>query len=92
MSSAELDFDAAYRVDGVEGIAFYLRGYATIEQEVEDDDFYYMDTVEDTSRVRAYMVGDDREHIIDIADLTKLADREYCPECGQIGCTVGWDD
>jgi hypothetical protein len=38
--------------------------------------------------VRAVMVGDDTEHIIDIDDLTPIADEDYCHECGQIGCTA----
>lgn len=44
--------------------------------------------VTDTDKVRAVMVGDDREHIIDIDDLTKIADDDYCHGCGQIGCTA----
>lgn len=42
----------------------------------------YSDTM-----VRAIMVGDDREHIVDIDDLTKIGDDDYCSVCGQIGCT-----
>lgn len=43
----------------------------------------------DESRVVAVMVGDDREHVIDVDDLTELDDDAYCSECGQIGCTHG---
>lgn len=32
---------------------------------------------------------DDREHIIDVIDLRKLNDDDYCCICGQIGC---WHD
>jgi len=42
-------------------------------------------SIED-NEVIARMVGDDREHIIDLDDCQLLADNEYCPECGQIGC------
>jgi hypothetical protein len=38
------------------------------------------------SRVRAVMVGDDREHIVDIEDLTEIGDDDYCAGCGQTGC------
>lgn len=38
--------------------------------------------------VIAVMVGDDREHIIDVDELTKLDDDDYCSVCGQIGCTA----
>jgi hypothetical protein len=44
--------------------------------------------VTDTETVRAVMVGDDREHLISVDDLTKIEDDEYCAECGQVGCTA----
>lgn len=37
-------------------------------------------------RVRAVMVGDDREHIVDTDDLTKITENDYCGGCGQTGC------
>lgn len=37
-------------------------------------------------RVRAVMVGDDREHIVDTDDLTEIPEDGYCAGCGQIGC------
>lgn len=49
--------------------------------------------VEDRTRVRAVMVGDDRVFIVDIEDLSPLEDDDYCPECGQIGCRAyAWSD
>ena len=44
------------------------------------------ETVDDLTRVRAVMVGDDREHVVDVDDLTPLPDDGYCRECGQTGC------
>jgi hypothetical protein len=91
-----LDFDARYRVADYDGIAFYLRGYVRTPLVDDDtgelvrdwlgecDDAYDIDT----SRVRAVMVGDDREHLVDVDELTRLDDDAYCPSCGQIGC--GW--
>lgn len=38
--------------------------------------------------VEVIMVGDDRKHIVDRADLTPLDEGEFCDCCGQIGC--GW--
>jgi hypothetical protein len=38
------------------------------------------------SRVRAVMVGDDAEHIVDTDDLTEIGDDDYCAGCGQTGC------
>jgi hypothetical protein len=46
------------------------------------------ETAADTTRVRAVMVGDDHEHIVDVSDLTALPDDGYCRECGQTGCTA----
>lgn len=43
----------------------------------------------DETVVIAVMVGDDREHAIDVCDLTELDDNEFCSECGQIGCGHG---
>lgn len=91
----ELDLDARYTVDGWRGIAFYVTGYVQHDDLMEfvDDDGNPTGEVEptgltydDPNMVIAIMVGDDREHIVDVADLTKLSDDEYCPVCGQIGC------
>lgn len=80
-----VDMAARYRVEGWPGVAFYLTGY--VETPTEDTWWDGILRV-DFSRVCAVMVGDDREHIVDVEDLTPLADGEYCRECGQIGC--GW--
>ena len=97
MPNTEINFDEHYAVEGYRGIAFYLLGFATetvevqITDEFEDGPVYFYDheTVEDRSMVRAVMVGDNREHIVDVDDLTMIADEDYCPECGQIGCSHG---
>lgn len=73
-----IDFDKRYRVDAWPGIAFWLKGWiADADGLVETHDF-----------VRAVMVGDNKEHIIDVDDLTPINDNDYCSCCGQIGC--GW--
>lgn len=56
-------------------------------QEVEIESGEY-DQVEDREHVIAIMVGDDREHTVDVDDLTVIADDDYCGGCGQIGCTA----
>lgn len=53
------------------------------EVEVETDE---TEEIEDRDWVIAIMVGDDREHVVEVTDLTKLDDLDYCHECGQIGC------
>lgn len=79
-----MDFDAKYRVAGYGGVAFYLLGY----EKIRDEDYEWSGIEYDNEQnVRAVMVGDDRVFIVDVDDLTVLADNEYCRDCGQIGCT-----
>ena len=78
-----IDFDKKYSVEGYKGIAFYLLGF--VERNTPDTEWDGIKEV-DTGMVRAVMVGDDREHIIDVDDLTVLDDDDYCPGCGQIDC------
>lgn len=103
MSAETLDMSARYRVHGHGGVAFYLLGYAKTwteetwefvggEGDDPDDEQFYVchdaEEVEDRSRVRAVMVGDDHVWTFDVDDLEPLKQSEYCPECGQIGCTA----
>lgn len=105
MTTTALDLDARYSVAGYGGIAFYLLGYATEwteesweysgegDEEFESSYWYNEpEEVEDRSRVRAVMVGDDHVHEVDIDDLTVIGELDYCAECGQIGCTAGARD
>ena len=93
---------ARYAVTHMRGVAFWIKGYATVSQPctsfviVTDDDGEpaevevengEFDEVEDRERVVAVMVGDDQEHIIDVDNLELLDDDAYCGQCGQIGCT-----
>jgi hypothetical protein len=104
MTALQLDMDARYTVNGMPGVAWWLKGYVTSQPECEghpEDDFggtmgesYYCDGTcqepqADESQVVAVMVGDDREHTIDVDDLTVIGDDDYCSCCGQVGCT--WD-
>lgn len=79
-----LDMDAHYTVEGYKGIAFYLRGY--VEEDDADTEWTGIKAV-NRDQVRAVMVGDDREHIVDVSDLTVIGEDDYCHECGQIGCS-----
>ena len=89
----------AYRVAGYGGIAWHVLGPAkewTEEEWVysgegdEDDEGSYFynepEEIEDSSRVRCVMVGDDRVFVFDVEDVEPIAEEDYCPECGQIGC------
>lgn len=98
MDSATLDDGIAYRLDGQPGIAFRVLGPALVwepattlavgpngeEEEVEMPG--EGDWTDDPDRVRVVMLGDDREQVVDVADLTPLAEGDYCNGCGQIGC------
>jgi len=102
MNATEIDFRSAYRVAGWEGMAWNVVGYATYwtednwtfvggpEDDANTDEQFYVydepEEVEDRTRVRCYMVGDDAIFIHDIEDLTPLPEEEFCPGCGQIGC------
>lgn len=88
----DIDFDARYSVADMPGVAWYLRGYVIEDNEVErydpdtDEYSYENEPWQNTGLVRAVMVGDDREHIIDVDDLTMIAEEDYCHVCGQLGC------
>jgi hypothetical protein len=81
-----IDFNAHYAVAGWPGVAFYLMGW--LEYPGPDTEWDGIMLV-DRTQVRAVMVGDDREHVIDVDDLTEIADEDYCGGCGQIGCGHG---
>lgn len=96
---AGLDMDAHYKVSGYGGVAFYLIGYAeewTPQEYVWDGDgdpedegsYLYSDPelIEDRTRVRAVMVGDDHVWTFDVSDLQMIPEDAFCRECGQIGC------
>lgn len=78
------DTDARYRVAGYDGIAFRWYG----DETAPDEDTEWSGYEVPTGRVVMVMVGDDRRYSIDPADCTILADDDYCPGCGQIGCTA----
>jgi hypothetical protein len=91
----DIDFDGRYAVEGYRGVAFYLTGWqqrweplTTLiplddgeECEIELDEGEWVDDPE-SGIVRAVMVGDDREHLVDVDDLTKLDEGDYCHGCG----------
>lgn len=100
----ELDFDATYRVEGMDGIAWQLVGYETypLECEGHPDDGEFNGPIGETfycdgscndgevgtnpDMVIGIMVGDNRKHTIDVAELTVIDEEDYCHSCGQIGC------
>ena len=93
----KIDFDAHYQVQGCRGIAFFLLGWQATQKAVmcftQDDEGNEIEVesgeyelVPDYSTVIAVMVGDDRHHAVDIADLHIIAEESFCRSCGQIGC------
>lgn len=98
MSAQPIDLTAHYTI-GIPDVAYYLVEYATEwteeewiysgEGDPEDESSYFYnepEEVEDRTRVRAVMVGDDRVFIVDVEDLTLLGEEEFCRGCGQVGC------
>ena len=60
------------------------------DDQAHDEACYLYDEpeeIENRDFVIAVMVGDDREHVIDVSDLTEISDAGYCRDCGQTGCT-----
>jgi hypothetical protein len=83
--TGDLDLEAAYRVDEYAGVAWRLLGYEL----VRDEDYEWSGIeYENRDRVRAHMVGDDRVFTFEVSQLRLLGEDEFCPECGQIGCTA----
>jgi len=98
----EFDFSATYEAAPFPGVAFRVRKYFEEEVQTEvhegnDEDgmpiySYEYDNVIDYDRVIAVMIGDDYQHIIEVDDLRKLDEDEFCDGCGQIGCGHGGDE
>ncbi len=97
-TTTELDLSAHYRI-GPTAVAWYVLGYATERTEEEwiysgegdEDDpasYFYNESeeIEDRSRVRVCMVGDDRVETVDVDYLERISDEDFCRDCGQIGC------
>lgn len=94
---SEIDFNAHYKVNGWPGVAVYPVEYKkeTILDDVEffDDEIgewvcadWEPTEIEDESQVYVVMVGDDTRHLVDVDDLVKIEETDFCRECGQIGC------
>lgn len=72
----------AYSVEGYRGIAWRVLGWELEADEDTEWSGYY----NQTGRVLAIMVGDDRVFDFEPSELTKLDELDYCHVCGQIGC------
>jgi hypothetical protein len=94
-----LDFDAHYKVNGWPGVAVYPVEHIEYPREEwsfignddddrDDEDNYILDVwyEKDESQVYVIMVGDDTRHLVDVDDLVKIEETDFCRECGQIGC------
>lgn len=79
-----LDPEQTYRVAGWSGIAFRYLG----DEAEPDGDTQWTGIYEPTGRVLMVMIGDGRVWTIDPEDVTPINEDDYCPECGQIGCTA----
>jgi hypothetical protein len=98
------DRSQRYAVDGHEGIAFrFVRpGMQTVCDEPElvceeeecphDHELCWLDSEpyqeENPLSAVVVMIGDDREMVVDVKDMTPLDEDAYCRDCGQISCTA----
>ena len=90
-----LDLETRNRVKGWPAVAVYVAGWEQVWEpeiyldengnEIEGSDGEFVDDV--GGRIRVVMVGDDREHLVDLDELEPLDDLDYCAQCGQIGCS-----
>lgn len=100
---APFNMEPAYVADGWSaGIAWRVTHYETehvydeptlIDDAADPDDESNYAWDEEgyerpTGNLVAHMIGDDRDFTFEPADLTPIADDEYCAGCGQVGC--GW--
>lgn len=82
----DFDFSPAYTADGwAAGIAWRVDRYAYADDDLEQYEWSGIHEY-DRTRVVAHMIGDDQPFDLDVDDLTPLGDRDYCRECGQVGC------
>ena len=77
------DTDKYYKVADMPGVAWYTLGPVKVRD--EDYEWTGIET-DDENMVQMVMVGDDRVHHVDKADLTEIDEDEFCHGCGQIGC------
>jgi len=82
-SASEYQADA-YTVDNWgKGIAFSVLGWET----APDSDTEWSGCENRTGNLVMRMIGDDQKFSVDPGDVTELAPKDFCRECGQIGCT-----
>lgn len=89
----------AFRVVGVPKVwdpylVFIYDDDAPVDDEIGEPGFWAYDDdgewIDDhrSGQIVVRMVGDDRDFVVDVSDLTPLNDNEFCSCCGQLGC--GW--
>ncbi len=74
-------YDGAFSI-GHDGIAWRVLGWET----EPDEDTEWTGMENRTGRLVCRMVGDDCDFTFDPDDLVPLDRKDYCGECGQIGC------
>lgn len=78
-----------YAVAGYDGIAWSRIGPEMVDEFDEDTGenvTEWSGYQVPTGKIEMVMVGDDRVFTFDPKDITKIAEEDYCPGCGQIGC------
>jgi len=73
--------DRAYKEKDSPGVAWHILGWELVPD-------WETGEYERTGWIIAVMVGDDYPYKFEPGELVPLQEGEYCPECGQIGCTA----
>jgi len=73
--------DRAYKEKDSPGVAWHILGWEVLED-------WETGEAERTGWIIAVMVGDDYPYKFEPGELVPLQEGEYCPACGQIGCTA----
>lgn len=90
--------DTTYTAEQFAGVALRWVGYAQtwlpVQVDVGEDDDHPVWVDDPDGEVewgdepewsRVVMVGDDRVHVVETAELRPLDEGAYCSECGQVG-------
>jgi hypothetical protein len=80
------DFNAHYRVDGYDGVAWYALKHPAVREPIDCELAGSFEEFPNVNRVVLVMVGDDRKFEFDVDEVHKITETDFCRECGQIGC------
>jgi len=83
---SKFNFDAHYRVDGYDGVAWYAIKHPMFREPMDSEFAGGFEEFPDVNRVVLVMVGDDRKFEFGVDEVHVIPEDGFCRECGQIGC------